>query len=533
MNWMRRKFLQTSTLLGAGIVADRTVQAQHEGHQMPMPEQKTKVTKTPSKTPKIPEHDHAKMMAEQAASNKFVPVQSPDVPKLEYTMDNGVKVFNLRAEVVDCELMPKSHMGPARKMKAWGYNGSVPGPMFEVVEGDRVRIIFENKLPEPTTMHWHGLEIPIEMDGTPYISQPMIEPGGMFIYEFTLKQNGTFFYHSHGPMQEMLGMLGMFVIHPKTPHTPRCDKDFALVLQEWALLPNNDVPNTLSMEYNWLTMNGKSAPATTPLIVKKGERVRIRMVNIGMDHHPIHLHGVQFHVTGTEGGRIPESAWYPGNTVIVGVAQARDIEFVAQYEGDWMLHCHLPHHMMNQMVSMVGPMAMSHGSGSQTGMGMQEGMGIVRQGSALSEDLGSGMGRGMGLTTAEKSVSNLIATAQNPMQSGVIFSCPMHPEVRSAKEGKCPKCSMMLVKKQAVVPLTEAEKKKIPGYPQDMMMTMDDDVAKPETWGLAEGWTASMMGMMTLVRVLPDEKYDKIMAMIKSGKTEAPKSSHEQHKHGD
>ncbi|MBK6795297.1 MAG: multicopper oxidase domain-containing protein [Acidobacteria bacterium] len=428
--------------------------------------------------------------------------------------------------------MPKTHMGPARMMYGWGYNGSVPGPMIEVVEGDRVRIIFENKLPEPTTVHWHGLEIPIEMDGTPNISQPMVEPGGVFIYEFTVNQNGTFFYHSHGAMQEMLGMLGLFVIHPKTPHTPRVDKDFGLILQEWALLPNNDVPNTLSMEYNWLTLNGKSAPATTPLIVKKGERVRIRMVNIGMDHHPIHLHGVQFNVTGTEGGRIPESAWFPGNTVIVGVAQARDVEFVAKYEGDWMLHCHLPHHMMNQMVSMVGPMMMSHGSGSQTGLGMQEGMGMLRQGNALSEDFGPGMGRGMGITTAEKQVSNIVAQ-QEPAQTG-FYVCPMHPEVISNKPGSCPKCNMKLVRKQqTAITLTEEEKKKVPGYPQDMMMVVDDDVVKPETWGLVPGWSASLMGMMTLVRVLPDDKYNKIMAMIKEGRTEKPKSSPDQHKHGE
>ncbi|MGH8731130.1 MAG: multicopper oxidase family protein, partial [Burkholderiales bacterium] len=408
MNWMRRKFLQASSLLGAGFLLSRTAPAQHEQHRMP--EQKPKTGKPKASQPAAPGHGHEKMLAEQArqATGQYVPVQTPDLPKLEYTMDNGVKVFNLRAEVVHCELMPKSHMGPARKMWGWGYNGSVPGPMIEVVEGDRVRVIFENKLPEPTTVHWHGLEIPIEMDGTPYISQPMVEPGGVFIYEFTVNQNGTFFYHSHGAMQEMIGMVGLFVIHPKTPHTPRVDKDYGLVLQEWALLPNNDVPNTLAMEFNWLTLNGKAAPATTPLIIKKGERVRIRMVNIGMDHHPMHLHGVQFTVTGTEGGRIPESAWYPGNTVIVGVAQARDIEFVAQYEGDWMLHCHLPHHMMNQMVSMVGPMAMSHGSGLQTGLGLQEGMGMLRQGHALSEDFGPGLGRGMAMTTAEQNVSHAV-----------------------------------------------------------------------------------------------------------------------------
>ena len=566
MNWVRRKFLQGSSLLGASFLLGRTVSAQHEGHQLPKQEQKPTTGKPQKSSPATPGHDHAKMMAEKAkqATGQHVPVQTPDLPKLEYILDEGVKVFSLRAEVVHCELMPKTHMGPPRKMFGWGYNGSVPGPMIEVMEGDRVRVIFENKLPEATTIHWHGLEVPIEMDGTPYISQPMIEPGGIFIYEFTVNQHGTFFYHSHGAMQEMMGMIGLFVIHPKVPHTPRVDKDYGIILQGWALLPNNDVPNTLSMEFNWLTMNGKAAPATTPLIIKKGERVRIRIVNLGMDHHPIHLHGTQFYVTGTEGGRIPESGWYPGNTVIVGVAQARDVEFIAQYEGDWMLHCHLPHHMMNQMVSMVGPIMMSHGSGSQTGLGMEEGMGVVRQGHALSESLGPGFGRGMGMTTAEQSVSNAVGT-QTPMPTG-LYVCPMHPEVRSNKEGKCPKCDMALVnlqaseiytcpmhpevvstkpgscpkckmtlvkKQQTMLSVTEEEKKKTPGYPQDMMMIVDDDVAKPETWGLAPGWTASVMGMMTLVRVLPQDRYNKIVAMIKEGKTEKPKTPPDQHKHGD
>lgn len=566
MNWVRRKFLQGSSLLGASFLLGRTVSAQHEGHQLPKQEQKPTTGKPQTSSPATPGHDHAKMMAEKAkmATGQYVPVQTPDLPKLEYILDEGVKVFSLRAEVVHCELMPQTHMGPPRKMFGWGYNGSVPGPMIEVMEGDRVRVIFENKLPEATTIHWHGLEIPIEMDGTPYISQPMVEPGGVFIYEFTVNQHGTFFYHSHGAMQEMMGMIGLFVIHPKIPHTPLVDKDYGIILQGWALLPNNDVPNTLSMEFNWLTMNGKAGPATTPLIIKKGERVRIRIVNLGMDHHPIHLHGAQFYVTGTEGGRIPESGWYPGNTVIVGVAQARDVEFIAQYEGDWMLHCHLPHHMMNQMVSMVGPIMMSHSSGSQTGLGMEEGMGIVRQGHALSESLGPGFGRGMGMTTAEQSVSNVVGP-QTPMPTGS-YVCPMHPEVRSNKEGKCPKCGMALVnmqaseiytcpmhpevvstkpgscpkckmtlvkKQQTMLSATEEEKKKIPGYPQDMMMIVDDDVAKPETWGLAPGWTASVMGMMTLVRVLPEDRYNKIVAMIKEGKTETPKTPPDQHKHGD
>jgi hypothetical protein len=281
------------------------------------------------------------------------------------------------------------------------------------------------------------------------------------------------------------------------------------------------------MEFNWLTFNGKSGPATTPLIIKQGERVRIRLVNLGMDHHPIHLHGQQFYVTGTEGGRIPESSWYPGNTVLVGVAQARDIEFEAKYAGDWMLHCHLPHHMMNQMVSMVGPMA--HGtSGMQTGKGMEEGMGMIRQGNALSDELGPGLGRGMGMAKSEKETSNLVGQGHSGhtmsgAASQTVYTCTMHPEVRSDKPGKCPKCGM------ALVPMNQATGR-VKGYPQDMWMPMDEAVAKPETFGLAKDWTAATMGMMTYVRVLSPDKYEEIMAMIQEGKTVKPQST-PTHKH--
>ncbi|MFM2125957.1 MAG: hypothetical protein RL328_2408, partial [Acidobacteriota bacterium] len=281
----------------------------------------------------------------------FTPVITPDLDKLPYKLVDGVKEFHLIADVVPTEL------APGRRMTAWGYNGSVPGPTIEVQEGDRVRIILENRLPEPTAPHWHGLEVPIEMDGVPGVAQDPIQPGESYTYEFTLEQNGTFFYHSHMAMQEMMGMIGLFIVHPKQAHTPKAEHDFGIILQEWALKPNNPVPNTLAMEFNWLTMNGKSGPATTPMIVKVGERVRIRLVNLGMDHHPIHLHGTQFVVTGSEGGRQPETTWAPGNTVLVGVGQVRDIEFVMKKPGDWMMHCHMPHHGMNQMVSMVGPVS--------------------------------------------------------------------------------------------------------------------------------------------------------------------------------
>ncbi|HEU4794912.1 MAG TPA: copper oxidase, partial [Pyrinomonadaceae bacterium] len=432
----RRDFLKRSGLLGAGLfTGSGIVSAQHEGHKHPPQPAPKKETPPKKETTRVKQGSPSRQAPVE--TRRVVPVETPDLPKLPFTMDNGVKVFELTAETVRTSLIPG-----VKEMIGWGYNGSIPGPTIEVNEGDRVRIRLVNNLPEPTSIHWHGLEVPPDMDGVPFISQPPIEPRGFYVYEFTVNQNGTFFYHSHGAMQEMMGMIGLFIIHPKTAYTPYCDRDFGLILQEWALLPNNLVPNSMAMEFNWLTINGKAGPAATPMIVRQGERIRLRVVNIGMDHHPMHIHGHQFVVTGTEGGRIPQTGWFPGNTAIVGVAQARDLEFEAKYVGDWMFHCHLPHHMMNQMVSMVGPMS-HQGHGPQTGGGMEEGMGIVRQGHALSEDMGPKFGRGMGDSTErERNTSNIVGPMEQ--QQG-------HP-LRSPDD---------------------SDKKRVPGYPQDMIMIMD------------------------------------------------------------
>jgi len=403
-----------------------------------------------------------------------VPVVTPDVPHLPWRLENGVKVFKISAEHVRTKFLP------GRTVDAWGFNGSVPGPTIEVNEGDRLRFIVENRLPELFSMHWHGLEVPVAMDGMPGISQDPIRPGDKFVYEFTVHQNGTFFYHSHMPMQEMMGLIGLFIIHPRRAFTPRVDRDFGLILQEWAILPNNTIPNSLAMEFNWLTMNGKAGPDITPMLVKLGERVRIRLVNLGMDHHPIHLHGHQFYVTGTEGGRIRTTAIIPENTVLVGVAQARDIEFVANNEGDWHFHCHLPHHMMNQMASMVGPMMMSHGGGLRPGS-MEAGMGII-EGGALGESSRPAFGRTLGVgAEPERPAPNMPLGGPQPtlLQPGGAGH------------------------QQAM----------FPGYPQDMFMVMDDLVAKPETYGLRGGWSGGTMGMMTVVRVLKPELFEKIQAL--------------------
>jgi len=280
-----------------------------------------------------------------------VPIEMPDVPKLPWIFRDGAKEFHLIAMPVKREFLP--HL----MMDVWGFNGTMPGPLIEVNEGDRVRVIVENRLPEPTSIHWHSLEIPVSQDGVPGLVQDLIPPGEAFVYEFDLHQHGTFFYHAHVAMQEAMGMVGLFIIHPKMAYEPVCDRDIALVTQEFQIMPNTTIPDSQGMDFNFLTFNGRCAPLTTPLVIKLGERVRLRLVNFSTaDHHPIHLHGHTWWVTGTEGGRIPEPGWIPGNNVLVGVAQARDVEFIANNPGDWIMHCHMFHHTMNHMISMAGPM---------------------------------------------------------------------------------------------------------------------------------------------------------------------------------
>jgi hypothetical protein len=417
----------------------------------------------------------------RAQTSPSVPVITPDVADLPFITDNGVKVFHLIAEPV------KQTVVPGRTFDLWGFNGSAPGPTIQANEGDRVRILFDNHLPEPTGIHWHGLEIPVEMDGVPGIGQKPVMPGERFVYEFDLHQNGTFFYHSHMAMQEMVGMLGGFIIHPRTPYAPRVDKDYLIALQEYAVLPNRTMPNSMNMEFNWLTFNGKAGPASTPLIIRQGERVRIRIINLGMDHHPIHLHGFTFWETGHEGARLPESMWLRGNTTLVGVAQARDIEFIADRTGDWMFHCHLPHHMMNQMSSNVGPMTRL-GQGMQAGASMEAAMGMPRDGNATSENKAPSLGRGLGIG----STTDVLST-NGPLSGQAMPSMP------GMKMPELPKNA-----------------NQIPLFPQDAfmegpMMAMDKEVDKPETHGLPPGWSGFIAGMMTLVRVLPPEQYEKIM----------------------
>ena len=278
----------------------------------------------------------------------YQPVITPNGVTLPFKIVDGVKVGHLIAEPVEHEF------APGLKGNCWGYNGSVHGPTIEAVEGDRLRIYVTNILPAPTTVHWHGIYLPCGMDGIGGLTQRSIAPGETFKYEFTLRQHGTFMYHSHhDEMTQMaMGMLGMIVVHPRKPAEDyKVDRDFAIMLSEWSIPVGTSTPDPNAMSsFNLLTMNGKAFPGTAPLVCKLNERVRIRFGNLSaMDHHPIHLHGYYFNVTATDGGRLPVSAQWPETTVLVPTGSTRDVEFIADAPGDWAMHCHMTHHVMNQM----------------------------------------------------------------------------------------------------------------------------------------------------------------------------------------
>ena len=278
----------------------------------------------------------------------YKPVITPSGGPLPWKIVDGVKVFHLVAEEIDHEFTP------GLNATCWGYSGRVNGLIIEAVEGDRVRIYVTNKLPAPTTVHWHGIYLPSGMDGVSGLSQRPIPPGETFKYEWTLRQHGTFMYHSHHDtmIQEGMGLTGMFIIHPRNPDPDQIvDRDFVLLLAEYRVDPDTRRPNPLeNSDYNVLTINGKCFPAAESLVARTGERVRIRLGNLSqMSHHPIHLHGYRFRIVATDGERLPLSAQWPETTVLVATGQTREIEFIADAPGDWAMHCHMTHHTMNQM----------------------------------------------------------------------------------------------------------------------------------------------------------------------------------------
>ena len=281
-----------------------------------------------------------------ANGRPYYPVITLNGWSLPWRMNDGVKEFHLVAEPVVREL------APGMKANLWGYNGQSPGPTIEVVEGDRVRIFVTNKLPEHTSVHWHGQRLPNGMDGVTGLTQPGIQPGKTFVYEFVARRPGTFMYHPHADemAQMAMGMMGFWVTHPKDPDFMRVDRDFVFLLNAYDIDPGSFTPKVNTMlDFNLWTFNSRAFPGIDPMVVRQGDKVRIRAGNLTMTNHPIHVHGHEFAVTCTDGGWTrPESRW-PEVTTDIAVGQMRAVEFVANEPGDWAFHCHKSHHTMNAM----------------------------------------------------------------------------------------------------------------------------------------------------------------------------------------
>ncbi|MEJ1160416.1 multicopper oxidase family protein [Prosthecomicrobium sp. N25] len=276
----------------------------------------------------------------------YQPVVTLNGWTLPWRQNGDWKEFHLVAEPVTREI------APGMVAHLWGYNGQSPGPTIEAVEGDKVRIFVTNKLPEHTTVHWHGQLLPCGMDGVGGLTQPHIKPGKTFVYEFQLQKSGTFMYHPHADemVQMAMGMMGFFVVHPKDPAFMRVDRDFVFLLNAYDITPGTYVPRVNTMtDFNLWTWNSRAFPGIDHLVCAKGDRVRVRVGNLTMTNHPIHMHGYHFEVTGTDGGWVRPEARWPEVTIDIPVGAMRAYEFDAVHEGDWAIHCHKSHHTMNAM----------------------------------------------------------------------------------------------------------------------------------------------------------------------------------------
>jgi manganese oxidase len=330
-------------------------------------------------------------------SNESAATQTPLVPpngrpyhpvatlngwSLPWRLHHGVKEFHLVAEPVIREI------APGMKANLWGYNGQSPGPTIEVVEGDRVRMFVTNRLREPTSIHWHGQRLPNGMDGVSGLTQPSIKPGQTYVYEFAAQRSGTFMYHPHADetTQMAMGMMGFWVTHPKDLSVMRVDRDYVLLLNAYDISPGSFTPKVSTiLDFNLWTFNSRAFPGTDPMVARLGERVRIRVGNLTMTNHPIHLHGHEFVVAGTDGGWTAPGSRWPEVTTDIAVGQMRAIEFTAAAAGDWAFHCHKSHHTMN---------AMSHAVPTTLGVETAD---LARKITALVPDyMDSGAGGSMG-----------------------------------------------------------------------------------------------------------------------------------------
>jgi FtsP/CotA-like multicopper oxidase with cupredoxin domain len=324
----RRQFLKGAgaAALGAGMISRVSLAA--------LPESPSSMSATMEPPP------------EPTSGRWYNPVVTLNGWSLPWRMKNGWKEFHLTAEAVEREI------APGMTARLWGYNGQSPGPTIECVEGDKVRIFVTNRLPEHTTVHWHGIFLAAGMDGVGGLSQPHIPPGKTFAYEFELKQSGTFMYHPHADemVQMAMGMMGSLVVHPKDPELHKVDRDFCFLMSAYDIDPGTMTAKVNTMlDFNLWTWNSRVFPGIDHLVCREGDRVRVRMGNLTMTNHPIHVHGLKFEVAGTDGGWVRPEARWPEVTSDVAIGQMRAIEFDADALGDWAMHCHKSHHTMNPM----------------------------------------------------------------------------------------------------------------------------------------------------------------------------------------
>lgn len=288
-------------------------------------------------------------------------IASQALPEPVYAQTPRVTEYDLTAAPVQWEI------SPGLVVDGWGYNGQVPGPELHVREGDVLRVRLHNRLPVPTTIHWHGIDVPNDMDGVPFVTQDAVLPGEDFNYELVATNPGTRMYHSHVDtnLQLELGLYGVLIVEPHVPEPVRYDRDFTYILDEKALdvtpavalgqaqVRNQEAGNGRggAFAYDLFLINGKAADAIPPLRIGVGQRIRLRLVNLGSLPHAMHLHGHSFTVIATDGNPVPPAARVTKDTILLGPGERYDLEIVGNNPGVWMFHCHMPNHGENGMMT--------------------------------------------------------------------------------------------------------------------------------------------------------------------------------------
>ena len=322
----RRDFLRKGTAAAVALPTALTVLGAACGESKAASLPKTTTPPPPPAAPPSPRQRADAMDAMHEKGVKAFPARTEGKGNqlFQPRLEKGVKVYDLTAEEIQWEVEP------GRKVKAWAYNGQVPGPQIRVREGDRVRVNLTNRLPESTAIHFHGLELPNDQDGVPFITQPPVKPGASYTYEFTVPNAGSHMYHSHhnAAVQVGLGLLGAFIVEPrKRAAAQRADVDYVMVLNDGS---------------HGYTLNGKGFPATEPVVCKQGQTVRLRFMNEGMMIHPMHLHGMHMTVVAKDGWDQPMP--WKCDTLNIAPGERWDVLVKATNPGTWAFHCHiLPH----------------------------------------------------------------------------------------------------------------------------------------------------------------------------------------------